>query len=45
MLTSHVRALNFLSGVPQIVVPDNPRPAITRPYCFEPDVHPTVPIR
>jgi len=38
---SHVRALSFLTGVPEIVVPDNLRSAITRPHRFEPDVHPT----
>ena len=38
---SHVRALSFLTGVPEIVVPDNLRSAITRPHRFEPDAHPT----
>ena len=38
---SHVRALNFLTGVLEIVVPDNLRSAITRPHRFEPDAHPT----
>ena len=32
---SHVRALSFLTGVPEIVVPDNLRCAITRPHRFE----------
>ena len=38
---SHVWALNFLTGVPEIVVPDNLRSAVTRPHRFEPDTHPT----
>ena len=38
---SHVRALNFLTGVPEIVVPDDLRSAVTRPHRFEPDTHPT----
>ena len=38
---SHVRALNFLCGVPEIVVPDNLRSAVSRPHRFEPDAHPT----
>ena len=38
---SHVRALNFFNGVPEIVVPDNLRSAITRPHRYEPDAHPT----
>ena len=38
---SHVRALNFFTGVPEIVVPDNLRSAVTRPHRFEPDTHPT----
>ena len=38
---SHVRALSFLQGVPEIVVPDNLRSAVTRPHRYEPDTHPT----
>ena len=38
---SHVRALRFFQGVPELVVPDNLRSAITRPHRFEPDAHPT----
>ncbi len=38
---SHVRALRFFEGVPDIVVPDNLRSAITRAHRFEPDAHPT----
>ena len=39
--TSHVRALSFFNGVPEIVVPDNLKSAITRPHRYEPDAHPT----
>ena len=38
---SHVRALSFLQGVPEIVVPDNLRSAVSRPHRYEPDAHPT----
>ena len=38
---SHVRALNFFNGVPEVVVPDNLKSAITRPHRYEPDAHPT----
>ena len=38
---SHVRALSFFNGVPEIVVPDNLKSAITRPHRYEPDAHPT----
>ena len=38
---SHVRALRFFHGVPELVVPDNLASAVTRPHRFEPDAHPT----
>ena len=38
---SHARALSFFNGVPEIVVPDNLKSAITRPHRYEPDAHPT----
>jgi len=38
---SHVRALSFLQGVPEIVVPDNLRCAVRRAHRYEPDTHPT----
>ena len=38
---SHVRAFNFFGGVPEIVVPDNLKSAVTRPCFYEPDLNPT----
>ena len=38
---SHVRALRFFHGVPELVIPDNLASAVTRPHRFEPDAHPT----
>ena len=38
---SHVRALNFFGGVPQIIVPDNLKSGVTTPDRYEPDVNPT----
>jgi len=38
---SHVRALSFFGGVPQIIVPDNLKSAVTRPDRYEPEVNPT----
>ena len=38
---SHQRALSFLGGVPEIVVPDNLKSGITKPHHYEPDVNPT----
>jgi transposase len=38
---SHVRAFSFYGGVPEIVVPDNLRSAVSRPCRYEPDINPT----
>ncbi|MCH8853212.1 MAG: IS21 family transposase [Planctomycetes bacterium] len=38
---SHVRALRFLGGVPEIVVPDNLRSAVNKAHRYEPDINPT----
>ena len=40
-ITSHVRAFAYLSGVPQIVVPDNLKTGITKACYYEPDINPT----
>jgi transposase len=37
---AHIRALEYLGGAPQIIVPDNTRTAVLRPDRYEPDVHP-----
>jgi len=38
---SHVRALRFFGGVPQILVPDNLKSGVSKPCRYEPDIHPT----
>lgn len=38
---AHVRALEFMGGVPQIVVPDNTRAAVTHPCRYDPDINRT----
>ncbi|MDD5233871.1 MAG: IS21 family transposase [Syntrophales bacterium] len=40
-ISSHVRALEFFGGVPEIVVPDNPKTGVTSPCRYEPDINPT----
>lgn len=40
-LGSHVRALEFLGGVPEIVVPDNLRSGVKRADFYEPDLNPS----
>jgi transposase len=38
---SHVRALEFIGGVPEAVIPDNVRTGIKQPCRYEPDLNPT----
>jgi len=38
---AHVRAFEFLGGVPQLIVPDNARTAVTKACRYEPDLNPT----
>ena len=38
---SHVRALAYFGGVPEVVVPDNLRSAVTQAHRYEPDLNPT----
>ncbi len=40
-LGSHRRAFEFYGGVPQIVVPDNLRSAVTKSCRYEPDLNPS----
>jgi transposase len=40
-IKSHIRALEFLGGTPQILVPDNLKSGVTHPCRYEPDVNPT----
>lgn len=38
-ISSHVRAFNFFGCVPEIVVPDNLKSAVTRPCFYEPELN------
>jgi transposase len=38
---SHVRAFDFLGGVPEIVVPDNLRSGVSKACRYDPDVNPS----
>ena len=40
-IQSHVHALEFLGGVPHILVPDNLKVGVTNPCRYEPDLNPT----
>jgi transposase len=40
-IQSHVHALEFLGGVPQILIPDNLKVGVTNPCRYEPDINPT----
>jgi len=38
---AHLRAFEFLGGVPELVVPDNTKTAVARPCRYDPDLNPT----
>ena len=38
---SHVRALAFFGGVPEIIVPDNLKAGVVKAHRYEPDLNPT----
>ena len=40
-LGSHTRAFRFFGGVPEIVVPDNLKSAVSKPCRYEPDLNPS----
>lgn len=40
-IASHVRALDDLGGVPEVLVPDNLKSGVTSPHLYEPDLNPT----
>ena len=40
-LDSHARCFAFLGGVPEIVVPDNLRSAVSKSHRYEPDINPS----
>ncbi len=39
-LACHVHAFEFLGGVPEVVVPDQPRTSVSRPCRYDPDLNP-----
>lgn len=38
---SHIRAFEFLGGLPELVVPDNLKSGVTKAHRYEPDLNPT----
>lgn len=38
---AHVRAMSFLGGVPEVLVPDNLKAGVKSPHLYEPDINPT----
>jgi transposase len=40
-IASHRRALEFFEGVPQLIIPDNIKSAVTKACRYEPDLNPT----
>lgn len=40
-IAAQVRTLEFLGGVPEIIVPDNLKAGVTSPNLYEPDLNPT----
>jgi transposase len=40
-LGSHVRAFEFLGGVPEMVVPDNLKSAVSKPCRYDPELNPS----
>ena len=40
-IMSHVRCFKFLGGVPELVIPDNLKSAVTKACRYEPDLNPT----
>jgi transposase len=40
-ISAHVHTFQFLGGVPEILIPDNTKTAVTHPSRYEPDLNPT----
>ena len=40
-LTAHIHALEFLQGVPELVIPDNTKTGVIKPCRYDPDLNPT----
>ena len=39
-MSSHIRALEFYGGCPEVIVPDNTKTAVKTPNRYEPDINP-----
>jgi transposase len=40
-IASHIRAFEFIGGVPEVLVPDNLKTGVTSPHLYEPDLNRT----
>ena len=40
-ISSHIRALEFMGGAPEVVVPDNTKTGVKHPCRYEPELNPT----
>ena len=40
-IMAHVRAIDFLGGVPELLIPDNTKTAVERPCYYQPTIHRT----
>ena len=40
-INSHIRALEFMGGAPEVVVPDNTKTGVKHPCRYEPELNPT----
>jgi transposase len=40
-ISSHIRALEFLGGAPEVVIPDNTKTGVKHPCRYEPELNPT----
>jgi len=40
-LMAHARAFDYFGGVPELIVPDNLKSAVTKPHRYEPDLNPS----
>ena len=39
-INAHVKAFEFLSGVPELVIPDNLKSAVIKPHRYDPQINP-----
>lgn len=40
-ISSHIRALEFMGGAPEVVIPDNTKTGVKHPCRYEPELNPT----